>query len=117
MQARPTLPDTHVGNGLPSSEPLLDGMRNFKRSLRRTNDSESLGQKLLEWNKHRAWSGRNFTDENRQNMQMAPEISEGHAVLIRLRAETYALTTLPDLMQPVQTRIRLLVVFTFALTV
>ncbi len=32
-------------------------------------------------------------------------------------AEIYALTTLPDLMQPVQTRIRLLVVFTFALTV
>lgn len=32
-------------------------------------------------------------------------------------AESYALTTLPDLMHPVQTRIRLLVVFTFALTV
>jgi len=50
-------------------------MRIVERSLRETNESESLCQKMLEWDKHRAWIGRNFTDENRQNMQMAPEIS------------------------------------------
>jgi hypothetical protein len=47
-----------------------------------------------------------------------PRVSGGHAVLDKLcREQRYALTTLPDLMQPVQTRMRLLEVFTFAFTV